>query len=108
MQLEDFGKADSFFRKFVFWLLVAAALVFGFAELNTPLKQANSVWGEVVSSAGAPTGYRQLAATTVANVRLDNGRSINVTVPTATPGKRLEFYVYKTRFTRHETYRVAP
>jgi hypothetical protein len=92
-----FEKADKFFIRAVASILLVAGSIFGVANFDKPMSTGESVWGTVVSIASVPTGYRHLTGKTKANIRLDNGSSLQAEISGASEGMRVEFRVTKTR-----------
>ena len=105
---ESFKKEDRFIAKVFASIILFAVAIFGIAHFDKPMSTGESVWGTVVSVAGTATGYRNLTATTSANVRLDNGKAIYTEIYGASSGNRIEFRISKTRFLRRVSYHAIP
>lgn len=85
-------------------ILIAAGSIFAVAHFDNPMSTGETIWGTVISIAPTPTGYRSLAATTSANVRLDNGKSIYMEIYGVSAGNRVKFTVRKTKILRRVSY----
>jgi hypothetical protein len=105
---ETFRKADAYFKRMVVFIFLGVGVIYGVRYIDEPVTSGETIWGEVISTAPTPTGYRHLTATTRANILLDNGKSIYTEIGGATPGQRVEFKITRTRVSRRESYKWVP